>query len=200
MGSTRGSQTTFYIGRALRLGCFSFIADAIRSNEANMQRANALLSRWGTYVGVASRLTIGFRGPLVRAACLTPRTRAHTHCNMRSNIAAATAHTTRHRARERFHVRGVACGADARTSRPSDGACLVTLRARWVATLRARWVTLRARWVPLRARWVTPRTRWVTLRARWVTLRARWVTTLRAQSSLGDAKSSLGDQRYELAG
>lgn len=64
MGPT---QTTFYIGRALRLGCFKFIADAITSNEENMQRANALLSRWGTYVGVASRLTLGFRGPLVRS-------------------------------------------------------------------------------------------------------------------------------------
>lgn len=63
-GVVLSDVTTFYIGRALRLGCFSFIADAIRSNEANMQRANALLSRWGTYVGVASRLTIGFRGPL----------------------------------------------------------------------------------------------------------------------------------------
>lgn len=63
-GVVLSDLTTFYIGRALRLGCFKFIADAITSNEENMQRANALLSRWGTYVGVASRLTLGFRGPL----------------------------------------------------------------------------------------------------------------------------------------
>jgi hypothetical protein len=52
-----------------------------------------------------------------------------------------------------------------------------TLRARWVTTLRARWMRLRARWVTLIARWVTLRARWMRLRARWVTLRARWVTT-----------------------
>lgn len=67
MGGVVHQQTTFYIGRALRLGCFKFIADAITSNKENMKRANALLSRWGTYVGVASRLTLGFRGPLVRS-------------------------------------------------------------------------------------------------------------------------------------
>jgi hypothetical protein len=61
------NQTTFYIGRVLRMGCFKFIADAITSNAENMQRATALLNKWGTYVGVASRLTLGFRGPLVRS-------------------------------------------------------------------------------------------------------------------------------------
>jgi hypothetical protein len=75
-----------------------------------------------------------------------------------------------------------------------------TLRARWVTTLRARWVTLRARWVTRRARWVT------TLRAHWVSTLGDAESTLGdaestlggAESSLGDAKSSLGDAESSM--